>query len=317
LKEYELTLTQAEKPGRFVLDASAPKAGPYRLTVDADRGHNVIKQERLRSDGSKDYEYNFKLKRYRDGIWFISEWERVRFGRKEGAKPRVDEKVTILNVEFDIPPVDEGMFRLRFPKGATVADLSFNYNRHTDFLVGCLSEAKHTQEDSAVTAILAGEAGKQKTSGEDEVFGAAKECVISSIGHRRDSFIDFDTGRLMSVPESFHSNSKPEKWLEENSVDARVETDDGLCGLWTFNTVVIPVSNDRWESIRPVACNRVFDKVKGIYPPIMSAEGKLPATFLFQTWDNRGILQIQEVQKKKEPRFIRVRYKIIKDSKDV
>jgi hypothetical protein len=45
----------------------------------------------------------------------------------------------------------------------------------------------------------------------------------------------------------------------------------------------------------------------------MSAEGKLPATFLFQTWDGRGILQIMEVRKDTEPCSIKVRYKMINE----
>jgi hypothetical protein len=134
------------------------------------------------------------------------------------------------------------------------------------------------------------------------------------VEERENCFIDFEAGKLLSFPApsdpDFHYLRRRE-WLKQNGVDGRVETDEGLCGLWTFNTVVIPVSNKRWDSITPAACNSVLEKVKGIYPPIMSAEGRLPTTFLFETSGSRGILQILEVERNTRPKHVKIRYKML------
>ncbi|MHC4529379.1 MAG: hypothetical protein ACYS29_16010, partial [Planctomycetota bacterium] len=313
LKDYQLALRKGSRSGILILDANSPtRKRLYRLTIDTDRGYNVLKKEHIRPDGSKDLEYNFEVKQWANSRWFVSGREKVRFNR-DGKPRHIEEKFEVTSVQFNVPEPPDETFKLSFPEGAMVADLSFNYKSHTKFLVGCLSEAKHTQEDSTVTAILNQPPGSDVSKGPDEVFGPVRERIINRTDHRKDCFIDFGTGRLMSVPESFHLETKEEKWLEEKSVDARVETDDGLCGLWTFNTVVIPVSSERWDSITPAACDAVFERVERIYPPIMSAEGRLPATFLFQTWDNKGILQILEVLKDREPRSIKVRYKMIQE----
>ncbi|MHC4647642.1 MAG: hypothetical protein ACYTBJ_19420 [Planctomycetota bacterium] len=314
LKDYELSLSKSDVPGVYVLDVHPYRQEHYRFTIDGNRGYNIVKIESLDSN-VKRYEYNFKLKQHSDNTWFVSEREGIRFS--QGGKTRAEEKATVTNVEFDTPKPAREMFKLPFLKGTPVADFTFDHSDCTNFVAGLLSEAKYTEENPEVSAILRDETGTENQNGDHEIFGAIKESLINSIGHRKKCFIDFDTGMLLSVPSGFHLNSEPQKWFGQNSVDARVETDEGLCGLWTFRTVVIPVTNERWDSITPEGCRRVFDKVKGIDPPIMSAQGRLPATFLFQTWDNRGILQILEVQRDKEPRSIKVHYKMIKEAQDV
>ncbi len=309
---FKLSLSDSNAAGTFIIKVIEPKGHSYHLlTVDSNKGYNVVKHESLRSsDGRKLLEDNLKLKEHPGTGWFISERERLRFRRNQ-AEPTVDEKLVVTSVEFDTPLPPDDTFELLFAQGTRVYDSSF-YEHQDSFPAGCLSEAKHTQEDSVVTAILDGQVEKEESP--DEVFGPATERIINAIQKREDCLIDLDTGTIFSLPGDFHlrRDEMQKKWLEDNSIDTRVETGDGLCGLWTFNTVVIPVSNERWDTLTPTACHRVFKEAKGVYPPIMSAEGKLPATFLFQTWDNRGILQILAVEKEKEPQSIRVRYKLMR-----
>ena len=302
LKAYK-RLKVRQNRGIFVIEATGDRVGGSKLiTIDGNRGYHIIKEEFIREDGSKDLVYNCKLKKYPNGTWFIKEREKIRFWTRTGPG-RVEEKITVTRMQFDVPVPTEDTFKLRFPEGTQVTDGTFNYTSASrgDFLVGCLSEAKHTQEDPAVTAILDRYAGKEKTAGLNEIFGPARELCVNSVYERKDCFIDFDTGRLMSIPAKYR----------QNGIDGRVEIEEGLTGLWTFNTVVVPVRNDRWDSITPLACDKVLDTVKGIYPPIMSAEGQLPATFLFQTADNRGILQILDVQGQAQPKHLKVSYKIL------
>jgi hypothetical protein len=312
LSGYNISSTEANSPGVYILNAVDSYGAGYRLAIDGNRGFNIVKRERFRSDRTIDYEDNFKLKQYSNETWFISEFERTRHDFEPWKiKRNVEERLIVTGAQFGIPTPDEDTFRLRFAKGTNIWDGTFEYEWSKDFRVGSLSEPAYTMETNAVTAILKNDTKVQQLSGPDEVFGSTRERIINSVAGRTDCFIDFDSGKLLSLPGDFHMNTKPEKWFRENGVDGRAETDEGLCGVWTFNTVVIPVSTKRWDTITPAACHRVLEQVKGIYPPIMSAEGKLPATFLFQTWDNRGILQILQVNKDTKTGSIRIRYKLI------
>ena len=311
LKDYKLTLAESNTPGVYILDVSK-NGGLHRLTIDGNQGYNVVRIERFRADGSTDYEDNFKVKLHPGGTWFISERERIRHGRKANPRPRVEMNIKITRVQFDIPVPDDKTFKLSFPEGATLMD----WRGQQPFEVGCLKLASHTKEKAAVTAILAGAGEEVKTSGRKEAFGPVSEQKILSIEQRKECFIDFESGRVLSIPTDFHLQKKEgqKQWFEANGIDGRVETDKNLCGLWACNTVVIPISNKRWDTITAEACHKVFGEAKGIYPPVMSAEGKLPATFLFQTWDSRGILQVLEARRDGKSRYIKVRYKMIEES---
>lgn len=328
LKEYK-RLKVRQNRGIFVIEATGDRGGWSRLiTIDGNRGYHIIKEESFRGDGSKSRVHNCKLKKYPNGTWFIKERETIRFLTRSDPG-RVEEKTRVISIQFDVPTPAEDTFKLRFPEGTWVTDPSFNYSEVGDFVLGCLGEAKHTQEDPAVTAILDQYAGKEKTVGLNEILGPARELCVNSIYERKDCFIDFDTGRLMSIPADYSYSIFPSKWFEQNGIDGRVEIEEGLTGLWTFNTVVVPVRNDRWETITPAVCHELLDKIdrvlqpqsgrsgthpvykNGIYPPIMSAEGQLPATFLFQTTDGRGIVQIIEVQNDTVPKCLKIRYKML------
>ena len=316
-KYFKYTLIKGDEPGILILDSIRQDVSHERFTIDKNKDYNIIKIESIIYDGRIDYEENITLKKYPEGFWFVSERERIRYGFRDPSKKTSEERLKVTNVQFNIQAPADDTFNLQFPKGAMVADLSFNYNSLTKFSLGCLSEPNHTQEDRFVTPILDGQLSIGKPSDSNEVFGSVKECVLNNIAYRKDCFIDFDTGNLFSLPDGFQFYMGPEqdKWFEEKGIDAKFETGDGLNGLWTLNTKVIPVSNKRWDSITPEGCNKVLDAQKGIYPPIMSAEGKLPATFLFQTFDNRGILQIIEVGKNVQNQTIKIRYKLLQSNK--
>ena len=315
LEEYKLTLKDRDKPNLIILDTLDSYKWTRRYTIDKNRGYNIIKYECFRQDGSKDYEDNIKLKQYPNGIWFISERERIRYNLLDKTTKTIETRITVTDIKFG-ENIPNDIFHLQFPEGSTFADLTFNYNSHTNFLIGCLSEPKHTQETSAVTAILNKPGNEDIQENSKEIFGMVIERTINGIEQRKDCFIDLDTGTLFDIPVDFHFNNKQEEWFEENSIEARVETNKNLCGLWTLNTVVIPVSNERWDTISPEACHEALRETKGIYPPIMSAEGKLPETFLFQTLDNKGILQILEAKREGDQRSIKIRYKIIQEKQN-
>ncbi|NVM56523.1 MAG: hypothetical protein HWN51_00165, partial [Desulfobacterales bacterium] len=244
LKAYK-RLKVRQNRGIFVVEATGEPGGWTKLiTIDGNRGYHIIKEESFREDGSKSLVYNCKLKKYPNGTWFIKEREKIRFWTRSGPG-RVEEKMTVTRMQFYVPVPTEDTFKLRFPEGTQVTDGTFNYSSASrgDFLVGCLSEPKHTQEDPAVTAILDQYTGKEKTADLNEVFEPARELCVNSVYERKECFIDFDTGRLMSIPVDYNTKGSidPRKWFEQNGIDGRVEIEPGLTGLWTFNTVVVPV----------------------------------------------------------------------------
>ncbi|MFC1783885.1 hypothetical protein ACFL02_09940, partial [Planctomycetota bacterium] len=314
LKKYdELSLTKSDTPGVYLLEAiDKPSKLYYRFTIDGNRGYHITKSEWLRlSDGKKYHEDNLKLKQYPNGVWYVSERENILFEMKDQTQHTLFEKVTVTKVQFNTPTPKENLFKLSFPEGASAwCSLFYSDSPTFSFRIGCLSQPQHTQEAADVTAILDRTVVEKK-----DIWGPVREITINSIVERQNCLIDFESGKLFSLPADFHtlSDKAVEKWWKENGVDGRVETHEGLGGLWGFNTVVIPVNNERFDTIKPAACHKVLSDIEGVYPPIMSAEGKLPATYLFQTWDGRGILQILSINKDKHPHSIKLRYKMIQE----
>jgi prepilin-type processing-associated H-X9-DG protein len=123
--KFELELLENEVPGIYVLKITEPEGQLYDLiTVDANRGYNIVKRELFRSsDDVKLMGDDYELKRYPNGIWFLSKREKVRYtsGSDVLAKPRLEEKVTIMSVQFDTPEPGDEIFKLEFPPGTRVA----------------------------------------------------------------------------------------------------------------------------------------------------------------------------------------------------
>lgn len=117
--KFKLELLENEVPGIYVLKITKPEGQLYDLiTVDGNRGYNIVKRELFRSsDDVKLLGDDYELKRYPNGIWFLGKREKVGYtsGLDVLAKPRLEEKITITNVQFDMPEPDGKMFKLEFP----------------------------------------------------------------------------------------------------------------------------------------------------------------------------------------------------------
>jgi beta-lactamase regulating signal transducer with metallopeptidase domain len=317
LREYQLTFAEGDVPGTVVLDATRPNRGRYRLTIDGNRGHNVVRRECFVARGRKDYEDRFGLAQHVDGIWFLKSREKIRYGLRDPSKTSVEEQVTVDSVEFDTPPEDEALFRLRFPDGTALADLTFEYGSPGGFRVGCLAEPDHMREPAAVTAVLGarpdddgGTAGAD-SRGQGGQWGPVLQRTVNGVHSGRGAFIDLESANVADMPEAVRATGRGiDRWLEEEGIDGRVEMDAGLRGLWGFRMVVIPVRNERWDTVWPAQCESALSAHEGIYPPIVSAAGGLPATCLFKTGQgSAGILQIVGVTADHEG--LAIRYKMV------
>ena len=121
-RNYRLKLVGSPSPGIHLLEIIKPDGSIYHFTVDGNRGFHVIKIERFRKPGDIDYETNFKLRQYQDGIWYIAEHERIRYplSAKDG-EARVEYRFRVTEAEFNIDVPDDA-FKLEFPPGTKVWD---------------------------------------------------------------------------------------------------------------------------------------------------------------------------------------------------
>lgn len=126
IEKYTFRLLDNPNPGIYLLEIIKDNGSIHHWTIDGNRGFNVVKIERFRSPNDKDYETNFKLRQYKDRIWFISERERIRYPSPgKGGKPRVEYKVRITDAEFGVQVPDD-TFVLDFPPGTKVWDGSLH-----------------------------------------------------------------------------------------------------------------------------------------------------------------------------------------------
>ena len=122
-KRYKFSLIESDIPGIHIVEAVDEYGGRYRLTIDGERGFNVIKFECIRTDNSKDYEVNTTLKQYADGIWYVAGRELIRHPLKGLGpdKPYVQRRMHVTQAEFNIE-IPEETFELEFPIGTKVWD---------------------------------------------------------------------------------------------------------------------------------------------------------------------------------------------------
>ena len=337
IKGYFYTVKEGNEPNILILDCIEKNQWIHRLTIDKSKSYNIIKYECIRSDGTTDYEDIIKLKQYPNGLWFFSERERYRYHyeafpkeeifiegdaefKKYAEKLRLENdnilehKVIVTDVKFG-GNISDDTFSINFPEGTNFIIEPFDYGIGNNPSV---REVK-SEEDQDIKAIL----DKSSVNG-DEVFGPVIERTIHSLTQSKNCFIDFDTGNVFDVPKDFLRDSEHGDWFEQNGIDTAIETDIDygkdkdidLCGLATLHCMVIPISNERWDNVAAKACNEAFEKMPLGQTPLMSAEGQLPATYLFQTLDNRGILQILESKKDSGSHSIKVRYKLIQNKEE-
>jgi hypothetical protein len=111
---------------KYIVDLVNKFGGVRRYTIDADKGSNVIKIERIRSDGTTDYEINYQIKQYDDQQWFVAGHEFLRHPRRgTTGPPKIERKSTVKRVEFNID-VPEKTFDFEFPDGVEVRDHILN-----------------------------------------------------------------------------------------------------------------------------------------------------------------------------------------------
>ena len=122
-KRYKFDRIESDIPGIYIVEALNEYGARYRLTIDSERGFNVIKFERIRVDNSKSFEINTTLKQYADGIWYVAGRELIRHPLKGIGpdKPYVQRRIHVTQAEFNIE-IPEGTFELEFPIGTKVED---------------------------------------------------------------------------------------------------------------------------------------------------------------------------------------------------
>ncbi len=138
--------------------------------------------------------------------------------------------------------------------------------------------------------------------------------IINSAVERKDCFIDFDNDKLYSHPSDFHSRAREqqETWKRENSIDASATVSEGAEGLWGEEMVIIPLANVEFDRMTPVSFRDVLQQATPGTPAVMTAIGQLPKTYVFKTREGgMGLLQILEVQRKRSPHYIKIRYKMV------
>ncbi|MBA7646149.1 hypothetical protein ES703_53911 [subsurface metagenome] len=138
--------------------------------------------------------------------------------------------------------------------------------------------------------------------------------IINSAVERKDCFIDFDNDKLYSQPSDFHSRAREqqEAWKRENSIDASATVSEGAEGLWGEEMVIIPLADVEFDRMTPVSFRDVLQQATPGTPAVMTAIGQLPKTYVFKTREGgMGLLQILEVQRKRSPHYIKIRYKMV------
>jgi len=137
------------------------------------------------------------------------------------------------------------------------------------------------------------------------------------------AFLDLDTGEKLARFEGYRPTGERHefwKWVAQAGVDAYAAgyfiTEDGErpLRLQGYDTVVWPVSNERWSTFEREL--RSSDGIelgwaKSNFTPFLTESPRYPATFLFTTAGGaRGILQI--VQSSQDPRGLLLRYRLVK-----
>ena len=127
--QHNFELVGQEAPGIYVLDNIQSDGFRTRLTIDANRGYNIIKVEDINENNKILQEINTTLKQYPNGIWYPEKREVINF--TVDGKPITDHIITFTEVVFDAE-IPEEKFTLEFPDGIYVWDDILNDR----FLVG-------------------------------------------------------------------------------------------------------------------------------------------------------------------------------------
>ncbi len=144
-------------------------------------------------------------------------------------------------------------------------------------------------------------------------FGPVIERVVDDASTATNYLIDLDTGRLFTPPADLKpgdGTGDAKVWYVRNGIDAMGNTKPGIEGLVGVDVFVLPVSNDRWNSITHADWEALRSANTEWRVEAMPGAGSLPATFLFKTREGGiGILQILGLNF--NPLGVRIRYKLL------
>ena len=142
-------------------------------------------------------------------------------------------------------------------------------------------------------------------------FGSAVEVAA-----RQGEAVDFDTGRLLSLPDldsadkGFGSVSESvaaaATWMERQGMDALFE--GGSLTAWGMKVAVL--EDSRWSGLTPAEASQAIARINAAGPPLvkLAARKDGPGTYAFQTREGRlGALQVTA----SGPDQIKIRYKLV------
>ncbi len=155
--------------------------------------------------------------------------------------------------------------------------------------------------------------------GQQPGFGPTVEITVNdAVSVKKDSLIDFDTGRLFSLPDpNDWVKRTPEEavqWLTETGLDASGASRDTVKGLMCEDMVFASMNNSYWDNVKPdsLAANDLWKIGKPGRPAHMTGKGQLPATYIFKTREGGiGVLQILGFVE--NPNGIKIRYKMLQN----
>jgi hypothetical protein len=147
-------------------------------------------------------------------------------------------------------------------------------------------------------------------------FGPVVEKVIAGEGDENKRFIDLDTGKQIAAAEYFGPKAEPSpeqtrKWWADYGIDVMGDTSSASRGLVGLDMVAVPVAEGEWTGASSDRLKYWLTGTRPGTPAAMSAAGRLPATYVFQTREGgRGLLQITEFTD--NPPGLKLRYKLVK-----
>ncbi|MHC5077323.1 MAG: hypothetical protein ACYTFM_12980, partial [Planctomycetota bacterium] len=128
------------------------------------------------------------------------------------------------------------------------------------------------------------------------------------------SNIDFDTGRLFARPENWRqfSDDDWQRWIEKTGIDASGATRATVKGLMCEGMIISPANNSWWDKTpaHALATMDLWEKGEPGRPAYMTAQGQLPATYIFKTHEG-GIGVLQILEHIEEPPALKIRYKMV------
>ncbi len=156
-----------------------------------------------------------------------------------------------------------------------------------------------------------------KHDGQQSGFDPTIEITVNdapSVG--KDCLIDFDTGKLFSLPENWREvmEKNDGEWVIKNGIDASAATRSNIKGFICEDMIftIAPGGSSYWDNVKAdsLVTSDLWEMGKPGRPAYMTAQGQLPATYIFKTREGRiGILQITGFND--EPRGVNIRYKMV------